>query len=211
MDINTEQKTREAIAKALEPLKALKNLVDAETHRTIQSLSGRVGAILYDIRLKDRFDFENTELNKREVTVHGRFGEDYKIDAQLVANASWLRAILWAFIFAMREEAIEAHGCCTFPLVVLDDPQLTFDPKNKRKWAEKIVNLANADPSRVDSAQLFLSTHERQFFDIVTGANGFSGEKGMIARPHGDVWRSANIEWDETRARLRQCQSRRLR
>ena len=186
VDINSEQKTREDIAKALEPLKALKNLVDAETHRTIQSLSGRVGAILNDIRLKDRFDFEDTKLNKREVTVHGRFGEDYKIDAQLVANASWLRAILWAFIFAMREEAIEAHGCCTFPLVVLDDPQLTFDPKNKRKWAEKIVNLANAAPSQVESAQLFLATHERQFFDIVTGANGLIGEKGMIARPHGE-------------------------
>ena len=186
LNINTEQRTRDAIAEALEPLKDLKNLVHAETRRSIQSLSGRVGAILYDIRLKDRFDFENTELNKREVTVHGRFGEGYKIDAQLVANASWLRAILWAFIFAMREDAIEDQGCCVFPLVVLDDPQLTFDPKNKRKWAEKIVKLANLDTSRADSVQLFLATHERQFFDIVTAASGIAGEQGMIARPHGE-------------------------
>ncbi len=185
--INIEQEMREAIAEALEPLKKLKNLVDAETRRSIESLSGRVGAILHDIRLKDRFYFENTELDKRQVTVHGRFEGDYKIDAQLVANASWLRAILWAFIFAIREEAISDRSGCAFPLVVLDDPQLTFDPKNKRKWAEKIVKLANADASRLDGMQLFLVTHERQFFDIVTGVSGFSGQKGMIARPHGET------------------------
>lgn len=185
--INTEQSKRDAIAEALEPLKDLKNLVDAETHRSIQSLSGRVSTILNDIRLKDRFDFENTELEKRQVTVRGRFSEDYKIDAALVAHASWLRAILWAFIFAMREETIDDQHGCAFPLIVLDDPQLTFDPKNKRKWAEKIVELANADDSEARSIQLFLATHERQFFDIVTGTCGLDGKKGMIARPHGET------------------------
>ena len=48
-DINTEQKMREAVAEVLEPLKDLKNLVDAETHRSIQSLSSRVGVVLNDI------------------------------------------------------------------------------------------------------------------------------------------------------------------
>ena len=38
-DINTEQKMREAVAEELEPLKDLKNLVDAETRCSIQSLS----------------------------------------------------------------------------------------------------------------------------------------------------------------------------
>ena len=173
--IHTEQRMREAIAEALEPLKDLKNLVDAETQRTIESLSGRVGAILEDIRLKERFDFGNAELEKRQVTVHGRFSQDYKIDAGLVANASWLRAVLWAFIFAIRDEAIQDQGGCNFPLMVLDDPQLTFDPKNKRKWAEKIAELANADASQANGFQLFLTTHERQFFDIVTGTCGLRG------------------------------------
>ncbi len=183
--INTVQKMREEIAAALEPLKELKNLVDAETHRSIQSLSGRVSAILNEIRLKDRFDFESTELEKRQVAVHGRFSGDYKIDATLVAHASWIRSILWAFVFAMREEAIEDQGGCPFPLVVLDDPQLTFDPKNKRKWAEKIVGLANAPASEPNGIQLFLVTHERQFFDILTATCSLIGEKGLIARPHG--------------------------
>ena len=71
--------------------------------------------------------------------------------------------------------------------MVLDDPQLTFDPKNKRKWAEKIAELANADASQANGFQLFLTTHERQFFDIVTGTCGLNGQRGMIARPHGDA------------------------
>ena len=178
---------REAIARALEPLKDLKYLVDAETHRTIESLSGRVTSILEDIRLKERFGFGNTELDKRQVTVRGRFSQDYKIDAGLVANASWLRAVLWAFIFAMREQVIEKQSCCNFPLVVLDDPQLTFDPKNKRKWAEKIVQMANADMSQTNAFQLFLTTHERQFFNIITETCKLEGQKGMIARPHGEI------------------------
>ena len=185
--INKEQKMREAIADALEPLKDLKYLVDAETHRTIESLSDRVGSILNEIRLKERFDFGNAELEKRRVTVHGRFSKDYKIDAGLVANASWLRAVLWAFTFAMRDQAIQEQGCCTLPLVVLDDPQLTFDPKNKRRWAEKIVQMANANVSEANGFQLFLTTHERQFFDIVTGTCELEGQKGMIARPHGEA------------------------
>ena len=186
-DIHTEQRVREAIAEALEPLKDLKHLIDAETHRTIKSLSGRVGTTLEDIHLKERFAFGNAELEKRQVTVHGRFSRDYKIDAGLVANASWLRSVLWAFIFAMRDEAIQNQGGCSFPLMVLDDPQLTFDPKNKRKWAQKIVALANTDASEANGFQLFLTTHERQFFDIVTGTCGLDGQKGMIARPYGDA------------------------
>ncbi len=112
-NIHTEQRMREAIAEALEPLKALRNLVDAETHRTIDSLSERVRSILEDIRLKERFTFGNAELDRRQVFVHGRFSQDYKIDAGLVANASWLRAVLWAFIFAMRDEAIQGEIVAT--------------------------------------------------------------------------------------------------
>ena len=185
--IHSEQRMREVVAVALEPLKELKHLVDAETHRTIESLSDRVGSILKDIRLRERFNYGNTGMEKRQVTVHGRFSQDYKIDAGLVANTSWLRAVLWAFTFAMRDEAIQDEGCCNFPLVVLDDPQLTFDPKNKRKWAQKIVEMANGDISDTKDFQLLLTTHERQFFDIVTGTWGLGGQKGMIARPHGEV------------------------
>ena len=164
-------------------LKDLRVLVDAETHRSIEALSVRVGTILEEIRLRDRFAFGRADLAKKAVTVQGSFSQGLKIDAAMVANSSWLRAILWAFIFALREQTIADQGANHFPLMVLDDPQLTFDPKNKRKWAEKIVALANDDPADPNGMQLFLMTHERQFFDILCETEGLHGQKGAIAGP----------------------------
>ena len=66
--------------------------------------------------------------------------------------------------------------------MVLDDPQVTFDPRNKRKWAEEIARLANADPSASDAAQLLLITHERQFFQLLVNVEGLTGQQGLVVR-----------------------------
>ena len=181
--INDIQKVREVIAEAVKPLKDLQKLVDCETHRTIVTLSDRVSTILDEIRLKDRFSFKNTTMLKKAVTVEGSFADGMKIDAALVANSSWLRALLWSFIFAMREQTITDTGMNSFPLMVLDDPQTSFDPKNKRRWAAKIVGIANADVSDVNGLQLFLVTHERQFYDIICETCELVGQNGMMAGP----------------------------
>jgi len=181
--INEVQVVREAIAEAVKPLKDLQHLVDCETHRTIETLSERVGSILEDIRLRDRFTFENTEMSKKTVSVQGSFAPGLKIDAAFVANSSWLRALLWAFIFALREQTIAETGANGFPLMVLDDPQTTFDPKNKRKWANKIVHLANLDNTDVNGMQLFLATHERHFYDVICQTCELTGQQGKMAGP----------------------------
>lgn len=181
--INAVQIEREAIAEAVKPLKDLQHLVDCETHRTIETLSGRVGTILKDIRLNDRFSFANAEMSKKAVSVQGSFAPGLKIDAALVANSSWLRALLWAFIFALREQTIADTGANGFPLMVLDDPQTTFDPKNKRKWASKIVDLANRDAADPAGMQLFLTTHERQFYDVICQTCAIVSQQGKMTGP----------------------------
>lgn len=181
--IQLVQQTRIEIAAALEPLKGLQQLVDCETHRTVVTLKARVTAILDDIRLKDRLSFKDTNMAKKGVTVEGGFADGMQIDAAFVANSSWLRALLWAFIFALREQSIADVGGNIFPLMVLDDPQTTFDPKNKRKWAAKIVGTANIDPTDANGMQLFLTTHERQFYDIVCETCELAGQEGKMAGP----------------------------
>lgn len=178
--INDIQKVREAIAEAVKPLKDLQKLVDCETHRTIETLSDRVSAILSEIKLKDRFSFENTAMSKKTVTVEGSFADGMKIDAGLVANSSWLRALLWAFIFALREQTISDTGVNNFPLMVLDDPQTSFDPKNTRRWATKIVEIANLDKNDANGLQLFLTTHERQFYEFICTTNELAGQEGAM-------------------------------
>jgi len=182
--INDVQKVREAIIEAVESLKDLQKLVDCETHRTIVTLSDRVSTILDEIRLKDRFFFKNTTMLKKTVNVGGSFTDGMEIDASLVANSSWLRALLWAFIFALREQAIVDSGINNFPLMVLDDPQTSFDPKNKLKWATKIVEDANADATNTNGVQLFLVTHERQFYKMICESTGLNGQHGMMAGPN---------------------------
>lgn len=181
--IQLVQQTRVEIVTALEPLKSLQQLVDCETHRTVVTLKERVAAILGDIRLKDRLSFKDTNMAKKGVTVEGGFADGMQIDAAFVANSSWLRALLWAFIFALREQSIVDVGVNIFPLMVLDDPQATFDPKNKRKWAEKIVATANINTTEASGMQLFLATHERQFYDIICETCELTGQKGKMAGP----------------------------
>ena len=171
--IMKEQKVREAIATALEPLALLKNLVDAETARSVAALSGRIGDVLTRIHHKERLTYEGASLRKdratREVNVRAGFrhAPEMTIDAGLVANTSWLRAILWGFIFALREETVEGLGHNPFPLMLLDDPQATFDPRNKESWAMELARLTRLDPADPNRVQLLVTTHERQFFDML--------------------------------------------
>lgn len=183
--IMKEQKVREDIAAALEPLTLLKNLVDAETARSVSALSDRIGDILGRIHHRERLTYEGAALKKeratREVNVHAGFqhAPDMKIDAGLVANTSWLRAILWGFIFALREETVEGLGYNPFPLMLLDDPQATFDPRNKESWAMELARLTKLDPADPNRVQLLLTTHERHFFDML-GIEKTEAEFGHI-------------------------------
>jgi len=213
--ISKEQELRKAIAAALVPLKCLRLLVDAETASSISNLSDRIKAILERIHLKERLNYEQASLGKKAVQVDGSFEPGMQIDAALVANSSWLRAILWAFILALREETIEAIGANPFPLMVLDDPQTSFDPRNKRKWAEELVRLANMDQAADNGLQLFMTTHERQFFQCIVDLEQLKGEQGLIAgvnKTSGVVtivnanwlhraWQEANEKNDDARAR----------
>lgn len=179
--INAEQATRERIRDAMLPLKDLRLLVDVETARSIHDLSVRIEAVLARIHLRERLSYRNTSVKRKGVEVQGAFGSGMKIDASLVANTSWLRAILWAFILALREEAIQTLGSNPLPLLLLDDPQLTFDPRNKRKWAQELASLANRPVTDAVGAQLIITTHEHEFFMWLTELEKVSGQYGLIA------------------------------
>ena len=190
--LQDQQAVREAIADALAPLKDLRLLVDAETARSIETLSGRIKSILDQLHLRERFQYEGTALQKKAVAVEGSFDAGMRIDAAMVANASWLRAILWAFILALREKTLDALGANPFPLMVMDDPQTTFDPRNKRKWAEVLAKAANVAATDKHSMQLVLTTHEQQFFKFLVDEQKLAGQQGLIA-PFNKVTRVATV------------------
>ena len=173
------QNLREEIARALDPLKGLKNLVAVEIASSISNLSGSIKETLKRIHWSERLAFGDASLGKKVVDVTGEL-EGLHIDASLIANSSWLRAILWAFVLSLREKTIESVGRNPFKLLLLDDPQITFDPRNKRMWAMelgRIAALAATDPM---GCQLVVTTHERQFLQFLE-SDGLQGEKALIS------------------------------
>ena len=71
--------------------------------------------------------------------------------------------------------------------MVLDDPQTTFDPKNKMLWAQKMVAMSNLDEGDPQRLQLFLTTHERQFHDMIGMTAKFNGEHAELSGPNSST------------------------
>lgn len=188
--IAKEQARRVEIADALEPLKDLRSLAQAIARQAIDDLSGRISAILDRIYLTDRFRFHNARLDRKEgIVVRGGFVPGLRIDATLVANTSWLRAILWAFLFSLREEAVEQLAKDPFPVVMFDDPQTTFDVQHRHRWAQYVAALQNG-PS---NAQVILTTCDEMFLDLIK-VDRVTGRRAFIAAASAELGSASLFE-----------------
>jgi SOS-response transcriptional repressor LexA len=114
-----------------------------------------------------------------------------RIDATLIANTSWLRGILWAFIHALREEAVEQIGGDVFPVIMLDDPQQTFDSEHRARWAEQIAKLQKTPPG----VQILLTTHDDQFLSQLR-LLGITGRNALICSAGEELGHAAILEGD---------------
>ncbi len=189
-EIGEELDAREAVAESLSPLKGLRPLGEAITRETIEGLSTRIESLLNQIHINEALKFGEARLQKKEgLVVHARLVSEFRIDATLVANTSWLRAILWAFIFALREEAVEQSKHDRLPLLVFDDPQSTFDAAHRHRWAQYIASLQ----SNGARAQVILTTHDEMFLDLIK-VDGVFGREAMIVAPNAAVGHVALLE-----------------
>jgi hypothetical protein len=153
------------------------SLAEAQARLAIETLSEEIEAILKRMHLSERLAFKGANLQRKAgLQVHGGFAGDLKIDATLVANTSWLRSVLWAFLFALRKEAVNQLGGDPLPLLLLDDPQATFDAEHRRRWAIEIVDLQQ----REIPTQVILTTHDEIFVELVKNLDGIVGREGII-------------------------------
>jgi hypothetical protein len=143
----------------------------------IDGLSGRIAKLLSRVLITDQLQFQDAQLQKKEgIVVYGGFGNAIRIDATLIANTSWLRAVLWAFTFALREEAVEQFSKDLLPLLVFDDPEATFDAEHRHRWALYVASLQDG-PSCV---QLVLTSFDQMFVEIIK-IGGIRGRQAMCA------------------------------
>jgi AAA domain len=191
--IEEEQQRRQEIADNLSPLKQLGNLAEAQARNAITELSGRILAIHSATYIGDRLKFQGASLDKKTgLVVRGELSENMRIDATLIANTSWLRGILWAFIHALREEAVEQIGGDVFPVMVLDDPQQTFDSEHRARWAEQIAKLQKMPPG----VQILLTTHDDRFLSQLE-LLGITGRHAHICSAGDELGHIAILEGDE--------------
>jgi hypothetical protein len=109
--------------------------------------------------------------------------------------------VLWAFLFALREEAVEQLGWDSFPLILFDDPQATFDAEHRHRWAQYVAQLQSGR-SRV---QLILATFDETFLGLVK-MDGITGRRALIAPASLELGHVAIFEgnaldrkWDSAR------------
>ncbi len=176
-EIQKEVNRRNVIAESLQGLKLLGSLCESVARDAINGLSGRISNLLGQILITEQLQYQKAVLDRKEgLIVQAGFSDSLRIDATLVANSSWLRAVLWSFVFSLREEAIEQAGRDLFPLLVLDDPQQTFDVFHRARWAHHIAGLQNG-PSKM---QVIIATYDEAFIDLIK-VDGVSGRQALIS------------------------------
>ncbi|WP_152643513.1 hypothetical protein [Paracidovorax citrulli] len=159
-NVHAEQQKRDKVVVALAPLKQLPALAQSVAKEAIEGLSNRIKKILDGMHASERFQYKAATLQKRDgLVVRGSFEGDLRVDVSLIANTSWLRSTLWAFIFALRQEAIEQHGGDPFPVWLFDDPQLTFDLSHRLNWSSYVAGLKNG----INPSQVIIATHDEAF------------------------------------------------
>lgn len=174
--LGKEAAKRTLIGDAIFPLKALVAASEAVARDAINGLSQRIAGLLSHTLLTEQLQFHQTQLSRKEgLIVHAGLSQELRIDATLVANTSWLRAVLWCFIFALREEAIEQLNSDPLPFMIFDDPQATFDVFHRARWAHYIANQQNG-PAKL---QIVLTTYDESFLDLIL-LDGITGRQALI-------------------------------
>lgn len=178
-EIQKEVGRRDEIAENLQPLKVLGALCESVARDAINGLSGRIATLLGEILIIEQLQYQKTILDRKEgLVVQAGFSQDLRIDATLVANSSWLRAVLWSFVFALRQEAVDHLGGDSFPFLTLDDPQATFDTFHRARWAHYIAGLQSG-PSKL---QVVIATYDEAFVDLIR-ADGVTGRQALLVAP----------------------------
>lgn len=170
------KRTRGEIVKAIEPLKDLPKYVEAEIARQLSGMSDRIREIAVRFHQAAPFAFRGARLEReprrRKGFLRARAiprgdsepsgSREYEIDATLVANTSWMRSLLWAFLFAIREDRSNQLGGLPLPLMLMDDPQSTFDSEHQCAWIEYVLDPTST--SHISpAAQALFATHDESF------------------------------------------------
>lgn len=173
-DQKDEREVRQAIRDSIVDLKKLKAFVADEATKTLGAVTERAREIFDGIYVADGLHSPWASLDKREsLAVTGRLHKGPTVDARWIANTSWLRAFLWSFYLAFREATVLRLGGNHLPLIVLDDPQTSFDLAHLRRWANRFATMQKEQQPHL-AAQFVIASYDERFLDELA-RQGFGG------------------------------------
>lgn len=175
-DLGRERDLKDAIKEALLPLRELRTYVNQEAEAALASVSDRAATIfesVYDGRML--VAPEAVAGQRGQTQFIGAFGHGgHRVDARYLANTSWLRAFLWSFYLAFRERAIQRFGGIPLPLLLADDPQVSFDSAHAKRWVQHFRGMA-----QVGLAQFIITSHDENFLKCLR-LNNFPARPIMV-------------------------------
>jgi SOS-response transcriptional repressor LexA len=178
--LQEEHRARRAVVEALTPLKDLIRVVQEEAREALAEVSAETVELFGRIYAGGPLALQGAGMPQRgALRVEGRVG-DAVVDASLVANTSWLRAFLWAFVFTLRRQAVARLGYDPMPLLLLDDPQATLDNCNERQWAGVLAEMSAGTDGRPAEAQLVITSHDLKFFERDEFKSVYDGSRGAV-------------------------------
>jgi|GEM_PF-4288684 len=178
-----DREDRQSIRDAILPLKELRPYVEKQVIETLNALSENASEIFDKIYLPTSLGFSKATFGKKKtISIKGVVNNIAEIDATLIANTSWLQAVLWSFWLSLRSSVISQNGYNPFPLVVLDDPQATFDFHHARSWAREFGNMSRAEPFSNSYSQMIITTYDKRFVDDLELHSEFQGGFAYLNR-----------------------------
>ncbi len=182
-ELSQDRSERDAIREAIFPLKGLRAFVESQVKQTLEDISDRAAQIFGKIYSPTSLKFSKAIFGKKKtISIKGIVNGTAEIDAALIANTSWLQAVLWSFWIAMRENVIKHIGSNPFPLVILDDPQATFDFHHARSWAREFGEMSRTDVAAPNYAQIILTTYDKVFMNDMEHHADFKGKTACLNR-----------------------------
>ena len=200
-DLNAEKELRTRIAECIDPLRYLPTVVEKEAGKALNEVSQKAREVFQSIYQPTSLALDEAGIGKKGVLrVDAILGENVLIDATLVANTSWVRAFLWAFVFSLRQSLLERLGHNPLPLLVLDDPQATFDHTHLRQWATLLSNMTLPTAEFSEKSQLVVTSFDPKFFDYMERL-GYRGRRAAVLGISPDSGRLTILEGAEVERR----------
>lgn len=174
--LSRERELKDQIKEALAPLRELRAYVNKEAETALALVSSRAAEIFKGTYGGQALVAPEAVAGQRGQTRFlGALGEHgHRVDARYLANTSWLRALLWSFYLAFRERAIMQFGHNPLPLLVADDPQVSFDSAHAKRWVQHFRDMA-----RAEQAQFIITSHDDRFLKCLR-QNDFPARPIMV-------------------------------